>query len=475
MIEDDGVATVAAVQEISLEAWEAQCEKLGSSLERIRLSLDWMKKALEVQGAPCFRMFWEIRKQCLPWFKENLSPKWRVLLWKEYALLSEEARNVKNIFDEKAAFAAEQLELAIASIEHDLEQLPLLRAEMPAPWERRPPRCLEKKASFYSELHGEMALLNALATRERALHAELARTDMRVRIKNTLFNRLMTCRHRIVSRRTALVEEVSKAFLGEVTTFVSLAFSKKEERGEDLQRVRQEIQALQALAKKMPLNHTSFKESREKLSLCWGTLKEKEEGVKQFLSKQQDERQKIRAEAEERHRKEQERLRALEEQKALHSKSIRALEQRLEDLRQRIETIPLEEICEERDSLLKEIEKVMPNPLEKQRLEMSFRKIADRLREKREESLLSLSTEDATVLKQLLAMLEESRAQRIEVKRNLEGYRRALGGSGFDFEKAILYRGFVEVAKQDLEKLNISIEVLEERIEHLQLKGYDYN
>ena len=51
-----------------------------------------------------------------------------------------------------------------------------------------------------------------------------------------------------------------------------------------------------------------------------------------------------------------------------------------------------------------------------------------------------LSEDDLKALEQLKEVLEERKLRRQEIKNQLESYRKLLGGSGFDFEKAMMYR-----------------------------------
>ena len=50
----------------------------------------------------------------------------------------------------------------------------------------------------------------------------------------------------------------------------------------------------------------------------------------------------------------------------------------------------------------------------------------------------------------------------------LETYRKALAGSGFDFEKAMRYRGLMDEEKVRLDKANHAIEEIETKIEELE-------
>lgn len=79
-----------------------------------------------------------------------------------------------------------------------------------------------------------------------------------------------------------------------------------------------------------------------------------------------------------------------------------------------------------------------------------------------------LSDDDLKALDQLKEVLDERKQRRVEVKNQLEQYRKMLGGSGFDFEKAMLYREMIEDEKATLDKMNALIDEIEEKIEQIE-------
>lgn len=78
-----------------------------------------------------------------------------------------------------------------------------------------------------------------------------------------------------------------------------------------------------------------------------------------------------------------------------------------------------------------------------------------------------LSDDDLKALSQLKVVYEERKQRRQEIKTQLEHYRKLLGGSGFDFEKAMLYREMIEAERATLDKINASIHEIEEKIEQI--------
>ena len=186
-------------------------EEESTAEGKIRLSIDFMSAALSHSGTPRFKDFWEGRRLCLPLFKENISPKVRSQLWGSYIELSTEAKRLKEILDEQSAFAIEQIELAIQGLESDLERYDhILSQSQEAPLL---PECvtLKDKEEFYSQVQRELALLNTLAVRVNGMRKEVVKTEMRIRIKNKLLERLSLCGDQIFPRRKELIKRFLKS------------------------------------------------------------------------------------------------------------------------------------------------------------------------------------------------------------------------------------------------------------------------
>ena len=73
-------------------------------------------------------------------------------------------------------------------------------------------------------------------------------------------------------------------------------------------------------------------------------------------------------------------------------------------------------------------------------------------------AIASLSDEEKNSLQHLQHALEEWKVQKNEIKLQLDTYRRALSGSGFDFEKAMKYRELIDEEKTRLDKAVAAIE-----------------
>jgi hypothetical protein len=499
--------------------FQEEFEKEKDAEKKLRMAIDFMRNALSQLNTPRFKDFWEVKRLCLALFKENLSAKSRATLWEEYTELSNEARRVKEILDEQSSFAVEQIELAISSLEKEIGSYEeLLKAVSDIAF----PRCetLAKKSAVYQRMQKELNLLNTYASRINSLRKEIIKTDMRIRFKNRFFECLSKLGDAVFPKRKELVKQISEEFVKDVEKFVQVHFH-GEEFSVPLFVLREEIKALQAYGKLLTLNTQAFTETRLRLSECWDKIKEKDkERRKDFLAKKQifkqnfesvlekiqtlgsllqagpltseemnrqiDEifsfmeslelgRDEIRMLEDEIHRIEEPLLekkqREEEERQKQRKKEERERKEKIEQLKAKLielaagaGTIENERLIEQKDNLFKEFEQIAAHKSEKMEIERLFKQIKEKIEENRERAILNLSADDIQALEQLKEILEEKKQERQAIKQQLEIYRKALGGSGFGFEKAMQVRELIEEEKGRLDRINTSIEEIEEKI-----------
>lgn len=515
-------------RELSQAFQEAQqaLEQLPTPEEKINKALEFMRFSLAQAGNPRLKDFWDMRHYCLGLFKENLAAASRAHLWSAYVELSSEARRLKEILDEQAAFASEQIELAIAALEKDLAEYDELVAQMKPSSSVAASMTIKSKQSLYEQLQGELNLLNTLAARINALRKEIIKTDMRMKTKAKFFDKLSTAGDRIFPRRKELVKQISLEFVADIRLFVEKEFSDTNKTAQPLYVLRDEIKVLQGIAKILTLNTQAFKETRELLSACWDKIRESEKKKKEeFAQKRQVSQQNATLVTEkiallvENAKKEDITLQTLQEEaqviydfmrtidldreavhslknqikqvlqpfldqeKAIEDQRIEKLRQeeqkkkekvldaikKVEDLVNKAATLELTQILEEKARLEEETAALFFGKAEKLRLDKLQKKLLDVIVDKKQEALLNLSTQDREALQQLKELLEERLHARIEIKKNLEVYRKALGGSGFDFEKAMLYREMMDSDKERLAKINESIADIEEKIAEIEM------
>lgn len=496
----------------------------SSAETKIRLSIEFMQTALSSSGTPRFKDFWEGRKMCLPLFKENISPKVRSQLWSSYIELSTEAKRLKEILDEQSAFAIEQIELAIQALERDLQNYELLLSQAQEAYFPYETSALKGKEELYNGMQRELLLLGDLASKVNAMRKEVVKTEMRIRIKNKLLERLSLCGDQIFPRRKELIKKVSLQFMSDVEEFVASHFQNEEFQGVPFYALREEIKQLQSVAKLLTLNTHAFTQTRLKLSDCWDKIKhcEKErkketqqkrqtfkqnfdlvmEKIKPFseacgagLSLEESNKQSAeilafmrtvelgreevldlkeeiqrakRAPLEKAKEAELERQRKDQEAETLRREKINGLKEELNVLLSNIETLEVEVLCAKKEGIQKQFEEISLAKAERQIVDRLFKQLKDGIDDKKEKALLMLSEDDLKALDQLKVVLQERKQRRQEIKGQLENYRKLLGGSGFDFEKAMLYREMIEAEKATLEKINTSIDEIEEKIDQIE-------
>lgn len=501
-----------------------QFEQEANTEAKIRLSMDFMRAALTHTGTPRFKDFWEGRRMCLPLFKENISSKARSQLWSAYIELSTEAKKLKEILDEQSAFAIEQIELAIQALERDLENYDLILSQSPPVNIDLDGFSLEIKKEFYLQIQRELQFLNTLAARVNALRKEVVKTEMRIRIKNKLLERLSLCGDHVFPKRKELIKKVSQEFTDDVDKFIATHFQDEAFKDVPLYALREEIKLLQSTAKILTLNTHAFTQTRLKLSNCWDKIKSCEkdrkketqakrqafkqnfdivmEKIKPFAeaclagtsveecNRQATEildfmrtvelgRDEVRILKEEVYKakrgplerareREAERLQKEREAEAQKRDKINALKEELNVLLAQAASLEIDLLVSKREDLQRRFEEVAFAKAEEHVVDRLFKQLKDSIDDKREKALLSLSDDDLKVLEQLKAVLQERKQRRQEVKGQLEHYRKLLGGSGFDFEKAMLYREQIESEKASLEKINSSIDEIEEKISEIE-------
>ncbi len=490
--------------------------------EKIAHGLQFMRSSISQEGSPRFREFWEARRVILPFFKENLNPAIRSKLWGEYVELTVEARRLKEILEEQSAFAMEQIDLAIRAIENDVTNFEAILAQAGEISFPEAPT-MRQKTKVYNQIQRELNLLNTLASRLNGLRKEIIKTDMRIRFKSKFFKRLSDLGDHIFPKRKELIESISAEFEKDVEHFVSSHFKGDEVIGAPYYALREEIKALQGMAKLLTLSSGVFSRTRLRLSECWDKVKVLEKAhKKEVLQKKQassEQRQTIQTKIEELKAKSAElSLRDLDneideiqklmrsvplhrddvwalrdELSGLRAPHISAQEQKARDLenaekeklrlkKEKIASVKEEIVRLSRegekldlDGLLsafnqinQDLEQLELNKIEKQQFERQMRPLKDLVADKKEHSLLNLSDDEKKVLENLRLILKQKKERRQEIKEQLEAHRKALGGSGLDFEKSMHIHELVDQDKERLEKANSGIQEIEQKIAELE-------
>lgn len=506
-----------------LKEFSEKLETFATPEEKITYGLQFMRGSISQEGSPRFREFWEARRFVLPFFKENLNAAIRSTLWNEYVELTVEARRLKEILEEQSAFAMEQIDLAIKSMEEEMTNFAALLAQS---GEIAFPETVEttrQKSHIYNQIQKELNLLNTLASRLNALRKEVIKTDMRIRFKTKFFKRLSDLGDRIFPKRKELIESISAEFEKDVDRFVANHFKEEGVVGAPYYALREEIKSLQGMAKLLTLSSQVFTRTRLKLSECWDKVKvlEKEHKKEAFERKQASSEQRLPIQAKIDALKEKAaamNLRDLDKEideihtemraVSLHREDVRAMRDELAQIRlpliraqeqkaKELEEIEKEKLRQKKERIAAFKEKISRmakegdrmdleslqsayqeaqaemaqleiSKMEKQQIDRNLRHLKDSIADKKEHSLLNLSEDDKKNLENLRMVLQQKKQRRQEIKEQLEMHRKVLGSSNLDFEKAMHYRELVEQDRERLEKANAGIEEVEQKIAELE-------
>lgn len=504
----------------AMRAFKEAFDHQENGEERLKMSIAFMKQALSQEKTPRFKDFWEAKKLCLELFKEKINPLLKAECWNEYTTLSAEAKRLKDLLEEQSAFAVEQIELALQALEADLKRAQEVIQKLPSLEKGHDSTFLADKWSMYDQKQREIQFYITLAGRMRDLRKEVIETEMRVKHKNRLLKRLSDLGTQFLPIKKRETKLVAQEFLQDVERFVSFCF--------DLERhsvkqtafsphlLRESIKEFQLLAKKIALHARAFTETRTQLSQCWEVLKEAEKEKKKEFVERQEQFQVEHKEAvaliaacstelkeqppttkEQLHERIHYVMKELEKKnlsgadfKVLRAQLRRVQEEALapflsqerqyilqrerEDAqrKEKLETFKtqlqqvLSDLSKSSLKTLQELEAsfdervqiLRPDTREMQKLQEAKKELYEALLLKKEEEL---TEEDAEGLE---ALLREWEAFREVTRTALERYRKEMGNSGFDFEKAMLFSKQMDLEKSRLDRAAEKIVDLEDKL-----------
>lgn len=476
----------------------------GEVEDKIKVALDFMRSSLCQEGSPRLRDFWEAKAACLPLFKQRIAPAARAYFWEEFVELSDEARRLKEVLDEQSAFAANAIDLAIDAIEKEFaafdEKLSSVQA-CPFP---KSAFAIDHRRDFYDRHYREVFLLTNFSSQLNSLRQEVSKTSMRVRQKGRIFQKLQELRDQILPRRSQIVEEVSKAFIEDVTAFVD---GQQEKSNKPFYALRDEIKALQELSKILSISTDTFGQVRELLSGLWDKIRLLDKERKKNQNEKKQSQQKNLEEALEKitaleKRIEDEKLN-LDKAKPLfgemytylrnidlHRDGVNTCKNKLKDLQDSLEmpktsgrTVDADRIEAKREqeaNLLKDEKALIDTVLEEcesldvdagfEKLEQLESKVQnallldpvrDLLIEKKHAALLE---NDEVMVEDVEAVIEMRKKQKKRLKLRSGEVRKALGGSNLDFEKSMQLDQELSDYKQKLESVDEAIRALTDLI-----------
>lgn len=291
--EQETVPESQEIKEYSSPAFNAFKEAFGALAhveEKLKCSLEFMRDSLSQKGVPRFKDFWEAKKWCLPLFKEKINPNFKNESWTLYTELVQDAKRRKEMLEEQSKFSIEQIELALAGLRNDIEAEESMIDKSPQLVFLEGSAQLTDHISVYNKKQGRLSFYNVLATKLKQLREEVIRTEMRSRHKSRLLKDISSIGDCFIPQRKILMKEIGDLFLEDCQAFVQECFDLENKKLKVKDRtphlLREEIKVFQDAAKKLTLSSFVFSSSREKLTECWEIVKTADkEKKKEFFDK----------------------------------------------------------------------------------------------------------------------------------------------------------------------------------------------
>lgn len=486
-------------------------DSASSTEEGIRMCLSEMKLFLSEKEVSDFEIFWKMRQKCLELFKKKIPSRSRTLLWSEFIFLSDEMRKIKEVFNEEASFAFEQIELAVEAFSLDMEQVDQKISESPPIFFPDNVRVMKGLRNSFVTKQQELDFMSYMVDRLNSLRKELIHTQVRARFKSRLFAELSKLGDNIFPRRRKMILSLSEDFFERVRAFKIDKFH--------LHDSKEEIKALQALARSLTINAKVFNEVRDILSGFWDQIKEYErhrhekkakdrESFKKSLeiltpkiqlltiqcrdseidlAKAREVRSTILAEMrelplvpkdvkflkksleealeplekkqiEELKKKKELELLAFEEKE----KSQKELMNSLSELLDRAELLDFDVLVEKWEFFVEREKLIAFEGIEKEKVNDRLDAVHDCIQEKLWQSLKEDQKKEKNL--QIHALLDERHKTRRNLKKELENLRKTVGKSGLSLENSLFYQETIKEKKYRLGVIETIIEEIEEKL-----------
>lgn len=445
-------------ENLSLNDFLNHLEKAPSPEEKVTLSLAFMKACLFRDKQPFFRGFWQGREKAF----ENLKNLASSPLWVDYKSLCEEFQKVKSIIDDQAAFAAEQIEIALVALKPEAEKV------------------LQEK---------DWPSSTQLIERLSSLRQEVQKSGMKARLKGSLLETI----NGLIESLLPLKREFKARLIEQAALFKEKNFEDKAGQlavrpGLKMIDLQDQVKEMQAAAKALQVRSI-----RDLLGSCWAALQQAREEYKlqkteerQAIQKKLDElkeavetgllidekRQETIATIKARTgRKESssflqemdkilEPIRKAEEEKrqstlTLQQQALTKREGKLKALEEALEAKNLAEA----ETLFKDVTLSLSEKLALEPLYLGLVDETARLKNQRE---MAQSSGDRLVLEQILKRTEEAYT---EAKERLDLLKKQSASSNSDFQLAWLYNQALQQHKERVETLAAELVDLEDKIE----------
>jgi len=507
------------------EVFLLHLRKIDDPEQKLREALSLMREALATDGSPRLKEFWALRAFCLPLFQHPFPSYLRASLWQQYIDLATEAKKLRLLLNEHSTFAYEQIDLAICVLEKNIQQKEQEEIKERAKLSFKDVFLDTHRSGRYQVMQQEIAFLHSMGLQVQSLHKEILQIDMRVRNKRRLLNRLSRCGDSIFPRKKELIQEISQMLVCDIHSFAGSVRQNQEIDWMRAGALRMQIKGWQSLSKSLTIHTQAFMETRDHLSACWDFLREQElawknrqteravlskkalkeldpelqmfitwcqdgKDIEQMEKRYRDfmemarqknlarpEWEEVRQAAsrakecvEDRLCKEQVERRELdqlrEEQRAYKAQQ---LQRDLVACMDQMEILSWEELEEQYKRIANDYKELNCNKSEKLAIELLFRKFKDVMLEKRKDSLLCHSVHEREQYDALKTLLVQEQGRWMEVKAQMEVYRKLLGGSSLDFGSALEYQNLLCEEKEHLRKIEDAIEEIRGKMQEIGL------
>jgi len=257
------------------ESIKKSLDSAESCLDRAKKGLALMQDSIEAQPQR-FAEFWEIRAIVVQALQE---PQIEVPADVAAKLqeLSQKARELKDQQEAQSAEIQKSFEEALTLLEIDCAHIEeAVRAcEALEAW----PASLQEHIAELTVLQPQAAVLSSLANRLTDIRQRVLKAHIRTRSKNVLLARIAKAGDQVFPMRKEQGARLSQLFEQAVDSFLAENFAEGQLTG-PINTTRDEIKALQAVAKQLYLPMGVFSRQRQKLGDAWEALKKFENSRK---------------------------------------------------------------------------------------------------------------------------------------------------------------------------------------------------
>lgn len=242
--------------------------------KKLELSIKFMRAALGEGKKAQFRDFWRIKKVCLELFKGEIHPVKRAIFWADYTTLLTEAHELQKILEEQTSFQVEQIDLAIAGLEKEMQEKETRVLKNDPKDFHSLPHSIE-----LTKLCQEVGFIESFRMRILDLRRELLALEMRVSLKNKMLDRISKLGDLIFPQRKKLLLEISALLSSDVDKFIQENFditNHTVKPNAHTFSLREKTKDFQFALKHASVTNETYRKIRSQLGQAWEILSEVE-------------------------------------------------------------------------------------------------------------------------------------------------------------------------------------------------------